>query len=138
LQARTQDALDALKASKAEYASHQKHLSESDDTQISLTDPDARSLIKHGREALVGYNVQSVVDNANKLISRTQATNENDLKALGQLVEDTHEMLELEEGAEILADKGYYNATEMQRVRDLGHQTLVAERRHASQSKKDN
>jgi hypothetical protein len=51
-----------------------------------------------------------VVDDANKLIAHTQATNENDLNALGQLVEDTHEILELDEGAEILADKGYYNA----------------------------
>lgn len=138
LQAGTQDALDVLNARKAEYTKHQKHLSETDDTQISLTDPDARSLIKHGRESLVGYNVQSVVDDANKLIVHTQATNENDLNALGQLVEDTHEILELEEGAEILADKGYYNATELQRVRNLGHQTFVAERRHASQSKEDN
>jgi transposase len=90
LRARTQDALDVLKARKAEYTNHQKHLSETEDTQISLTDPDARSLIKHGRESLVGYNVQSVVDDANKLIVHTQATDKNDLNALGQFVEDTH------------------------------------------------
>ena len=138
LRARTQDALDVLKARKAEYTSHQDRLAESDDTQVSLTDPDARSLIKHGRESLVGYNLQSVVDDANKLIVHTQVTNESDLNALGRLVEDTHETLGLEQGTEILADKGYYNATEMQFVRDLGHKTFVAERRHASQDKVDN
>ena len=130
--------MDVLKARQAEYAKHQKHLSQTKDTQISLTDPDARSLIKHGRESLVGYNLQSVVDDTNKLIVHTEVTNENDLNALGQLVEDTNEFLDLEPGAEILADKGYHNATEMQRVQQLGHQTFVAERRHASQSKEDN
>ena len=69
--ARTQDAMDVLKARKADYESLRKKLSVSEDTQISLTDPDARSLIKHGRESLVGYNVQSVVDDANKLIVHT-------------------------------------------------------------------
>ncbi|MFK8163661.1 MAG: IS1182 family transposase [Lewinella sp.] len=133
LVARTQDAMDVLKARKADYESLREKLSESDATQISLTDPTARSLIKHGRESLVGYNVQSVVDDANKLIVHTQATNENDLNALGQLVEDTHELLDLESDTEVLADKGYHNATEMQRVRDLGFRTFVAERKHASQ-----
>jgi len=138
LVSRTQDAMDVLKARKADYESLRKKLSEREDTQISLTDPDARSLIKHGRESLVGYNVQSVVDDANKLIVHTEATNENDLNALGQLVEDTQELLGLEAGAEVLADKGYHNATEMQRVRDLGHDTFIAERRHASNHKEGN
>ncbi len=98
LVARTQDALDVLKARKAEYTNLRKQLSDCDDTQISLTDPHTRSLSKHGRESLVGYTVQSVVDDTNKLIIPTQVTNENDLNALGQLVEDTHELLDLEVG----------------------------------------
>ena len=138
LVAHTQDAMDVLKARKADYEALREKLSESNATQISLTDPDARSLIKHGRESLVGYNVQSVVDDANKLIVHTEATNENDLNALGQLVCDTHELLDLEAGVEVLADKGYHNATEMQRVRDLGHNTFVAERRHGSRHNEDN
>lgn len=138
LVALSQDAMEVLKARKADYESLREKLSESEDTQVSLTDPDARSLIKHGRESLVGYNVQSVVDGENKLIVHTQATNENDLNALGQLVEDTHEILDLEPGVEVLADKGYHNATELQKVRGLGHRTFVAERKHASNSKEDN
>jgi hypothetical protein len=103
-----------------------------------LIDPDARSLITHGHESLVGYNVQSVVDDANKLIVHTEVTNENDINALGQLVEDTHELLALEPNAEILTDKGYYNAAELQKVRDLGHNTFVAERRHGANNKEGN
>jgi hypothetical protein len=95
-------------------------------------------LITHGHESLVGYNVQSVVDDANKLIVHTEVTNENDINALGQLVEDTHELLTLEPNAEVLADKGYHNAAELQKVRDLGHKTFVAERRHAANHKEGN
>jgi hypothetical protein len=113
-------------------------LSTTDAKQIRLTDPDARFLITHGHESLVGYNVQSVVDDANKLIVHTEVTNENDINALGQLVEDTHELLALEPNAEILTDKGYYNAAELQKVRDLGHNTFVAERRHGANNKEGN
>jgi hypothetical protein len=113
-------------------------LSTTDAKQIRLTDPDARFLITHGHESLVGYNVQSVVDDANKLIVHTEVTNENDINALGQLVEDTHELLALEPNAEVLADKGYYNAAELQKVRDLGHNTFVAERRHGANNKEGN
>lgn len=138
LVARAQDAMEVLKARKADYELLRKKLSESDETQISLTDPDARALIKHGKESLVGFNVQSVVDDEHKLIVHAEVTNENDINALGKMVADTHELLDLEAGAEILADKGYHNATELQKVRDLGHKTFVAERRHAATSKEDN
>jgi transposase len=138
LVARTQDAMDVLKARKDKYAALQKQLAASDDKQVSLTDPDARSLITHGHESLVGYNVQSVVDEANKLIVHTEVTNENDINALGQLVKDTHELLALESNAEILADKGYHNAAELQKVRNLGHKTFVAERRHGANNKEGN
>ena len=138
IQASTQDTLDVLKARKDKYAALQKQLAASDDKQVSLTDPDARSLITHGHESLVGYNVQSVVDDANKLIVHTEVTNENDINALGQLVKDTHELLALEPSAEILADKGYHNAAELQKVRKLGHKTFVAERRHGANNKEGN
>jgi len=138
LVARTRDAMEALKARKANYESLRLQLEKSDDKQISLTDPDARALMKHGKESLVGYNVQSVVDDATKLIVHTEVTNENDINALGQLVEDTHELLKLDPGTEVLADKGYHNASELQRVRDLGHHTFVAERRHAGNHKESN
>lgn len=56
----------------------------------------------------------------------------------GRLVEDTDELLVLEPGTEVLADKGCHNAAETQRVCDLGHDPYVAERRHASNHKGDN
>ncbi|EPM54298.1 transposase IS4 family protein, partial [Pseudomonas syringae pv. actinidiae ICMP 19103] len=37
-------------------------LEESPDKQISLTDPDARSMMSSGGKGIVGYNVQTAVD----------------------------------------------------------------------------
>ncbi len=138
LMAGTQDAVKELQARKSRYEDLQKQLTSSGDKQISLTDPDARALMKHGKESLVGYNVQSVVDAEHKLIVHTQATNENDLCALGELTASAHELLDLAPGTEILADKGYHNAAELEKVRELGHTTFVSERRHASLDKGNN
>ena len=38
-------------------------LEESGETQLSLTDPDARLLVKNG-QGIAGYNVQAAVDDA--------------------------------------------------------------------------
>ena len=134
--ARTQDALADLKARRKRYTDLQTQLEASDASQISLTDPDARALIKHGKESLVGYNIQSVVDAEQKLIVHVQATNENDINALGSLTAAAHELLDLDAGTEVLADKGYHNATELRAVRDLGHEPFVAERRQAGNNDK--
>jgi hypothetical protein len=48
----------------------------SEDKQISLTDPDARSMATSGRDTgIVGYNVQSAVDATNHLIVVHEVTN---------------------------------------------------------------
>lgn len=134
----TQDALDVLQARRKQYEDLREQLEASDENQLSLTDPDARALVKHGMETLVGYNVQSTVDDDNKLIVNVEATNEVDIQALGKQVKDTHELLDLAPGTEVLADKGYHNSAELQRVNDLGHQTFVAERRKGSNNEEGN
>ena len=49
---------------------------QAEDKQISLTDPDARSMATSGRgSGLVGYNVQSAVDTKHHLIVSHEVTN---------------------------------------------------------------
>jgi hypothetical protein len=49
---------------------------ESENRQISLTDPDARSMATSGRDTgIVGYNVQTAVDTETHLIVAHEVTN---------------------------------------------------------------
>jgi hypothetical protein len=64
---------------------------ESPDKQISLTDPDARSMNSRG-SGIVGYNVQAAVDTENHLIVEHEVTNVgNDRRQLTQMANKARE-----------------------------------------------
>ena len=134
LQQQVQDKLVALRERKERYKEMQQELKDSGQHQLSQTDPDARSLMVKGTESLVGYNIQSVVDDAYNLIVHTQTTNVNDINALADLAGAARDTLDLAdevgEPTQVLADKGYHDATNLQGVEDLGMEPFVAERQH--------
>ena len=137
LQNRAQEKIAALQSRKAGYEKMRELLKEHDQTQISLTDPDARSLLVKGNESLVGYNIQSVVDAEHKVIVHVEATNTTDINAMSGLVAATKETLDLEDGAEFLFDTGYHNADELGAVEALGMVPHVAERKQVSRGRPD-
>ena len=63
----------------------------SEDKQISLTDPDARSMATSGKDTgIVGYNVQAAVDTKNHLIVAHEVTNVGtDRHQLSNIAEQT-------------------------------------------------
>jgi hypothetical protein len=86
----------------------------SEDKQISLTDPDARSMATSGRgSGIVGYNVQSAVDTTHHLIVAHEVTNVGtDRSQLSNIAEQAR----TEIGAEtldVVADRGYYESKEI-------------------------
>jgi transposase len=86
----------------------------SEDKQISLTDPDARSMATSGRgSGMVGYNVQSAVDTTHHLIVAHEVTNVgSDRSQLSNIAEQAR----TEIGAEtldVVADRGYYESKEI-------------------------
>jgi transposase len=81
------------------------------DQQISLTDPDARSMATSGRgSGVVGYNVQTAVDTKHHLIVTHEVTNVGtDRSQLARVAKETKATLETE-SLDVVADRGYFNS----------------------------
>lgn len=95
-----------------------------DHKQISLTDPDTRR-IHTGNGNVVGYNAQLAVDAKNKLIAADQVTNDvTDYRQLAEVALEAKNNLQLKQ-TDVVADKGYYNASEVSRCLDQGITPLV-------------
>ncbi len=84
------------------------------DQQISLSDPDARSMATSGRgSGMVGYNVQAAVDKKHHLIVAHEVTNVGtDRSQLSAMAKQTKAALETET-LDVVADRGYFNGEEI-------------------------
>lgn len=84
------------------------------DRQVSLTDPDARSMSTSGRgTGIVGYNVQAVVDAEQHLIIAHEVVNEgHDRTQLAPMSRQAKDAIGADE-ITVLADRGYYNAEQV-------------------------
>jgi transposase len=84
------------------------------DQQISLTDPDSRSMATSGRgSGVVGYNVQVAVDTEHHLIVTHEVTNVgNDTSQLAHVAKLTKAVLDTDK-LEVVADRGYFNGDEI-------------------------
>jgi transposase len=84
------------------------------DQQISLTDPDARSMATSGRgSGVVGYNVQVAVDTEHHLIITHEVTNVgNDRAQLAHMAKETQATLEATD-LDVMADRGYFSSEEI-------------------------
>jgi transposase len=87
---------------------------QTEDKQISLTDPDARSMATSGRgSGMVGYNVQSAVDTRHHLIVAHEVTNVgSDRDQLSDMTERSRAAMG-SEAIEVVADRGYYKGEEI-------------------------
>ena len=98
----------------------------SEDGQISLTDPDARSMATSGRgTGIVGYNVQAVVDAKHHLIVAHEVTNVgHDRDQLAHMAKLAKEATD-EDGLIALADRGYYEGYEILGCEQAGVAAVV-------------
>jgi len=95
-------------------------------TQLSLTDPDSRSM-KGAHGHVVGYNVQGAVDARHHLLVSTEITNAvADQGLLAPMVQAAKAELPLE-GADVVADGGYYSAQDIKRCQEMGLEAHLPE-----------
>ena len=118
---RLNEKLAKLKEETAKLVEIEKLVQASPDKQISLTDPDSRSMATSGRgSGVVGYNVQTAVDTENHLIVHHEVTNVGSDRA--QLA-DTAKAAKVALGAEKLeavADRGYFSGEELKACDEAG------------------
>jgi transposase len=91
------------------------------DQQISLTDPDARSMATSGRgSGVVGYNVQVAVETEHHLIITHEVTNVGtDRSQLAHVSKETKATLEVDK-LDVVADRGYFNGEEILACEEAG------------------
>ena len=94
---------------------------QSEDKQISLTDPDARSMATSGRgSGMVGYNVQSSVDTTHHLIVSHEVTNKGSDRAQLSGAAEQARMAIGSATIEAVADRGYYAGEEILACEEAG------------------
>jgi hypothetical protein len=111
--------LSKLKEQLTKHEQLEQALKDSGESQISLTDGDAR-LMKTSKGSEVCYNVQTVVDSKHKLIAVYEVTNQgNDLGQLAQMAQQAKEALGVEI-LTVLADGGYFDGDTIKECEDAG------------------
>jgi transposase len=91
------------------------------DQQISLTDPDARSMATSGRgSGVVGYNVQVAVETKHHLIVTHEVTNVGtDRSQLSSVAKQAKATLDVE-NLDAVADRGYFSSEEILACENAG------------------
>jgi hypothetical protein len=96
-------------------------LQKTPDQQISLTDPDARSMATSGRgSGIVGYNVQAAVDTTHHLIVTHKVTNiGHDRTSLAPTAIQAKAVIG-SDTLKVVADRGYFSGEQFKACADAG------------------
>jgi transposase len=123
---RLKDRIGKLKQEMRRLREIKVRMEASPDGQVSLTDPDARSMVSQGKgTGTVGYNVQTAVETKNHLIVTHEVTNiGSDRHQLKKMADAAREALGTEELTAI-ADRGYYSGEQIKACDDAGMVPLV-------------
>jgi len=104
----------------------EKQLKNVPDGQLSLTDPDARSMATSGKgSGIVGYNVQTAVDAKHHLIVAHEVTNEgHDRRQLAPMAAAARAAMGKEKLLAV-ADRGYYSGPQIKTCHDAGIEAIL-------------
>lgn len=121
---RLQGKIAALKIKMQALKEIEVRLNETPDKQISLTDPDARSMKTRGT-GIVGYNVQTAVDTKHHLIVAHEVTNDgSDRSQLSPMTKQAQAAMGVKELSAV-ADRGYFKSEEIHACHEAGITVFV-------------
>jgi len=121
---RLEDKITALKAQLKALKVIEVQLETTPDKQISLTDPDARSMKTRGA-GIVGYNVQTAVDAKHHLIVAHEVTNIGiDRDQLSAMATQARAAIGTE-ALTVIADRGYFKGEEILACQEAGITAIV-------------
>jgi transposase len=118
-------AIKQQKQRKEGYVHLQAELNKTGQEQISISDPDSRQMVLRNTITEVAYNVQSTTDAKHCLPIDYLITNNNDSKALGNMVQRASNIVGNTKFTAVF-DKGYHKGSELKAAQLLGVKTLVA------------
>lgn len=118
---------------RKQYKAIEKELQQSEQTQISTTDPDAKSVILHRNVVNVGYNIQAGCDGKHKLFVNNDTGRVNDTHALAEMALDAKALLEVEK-MNTLTYKGYTTGVHIDTCTKNNITTYSSPKAHSSQN----
>jgi transposase len=121
---RLQDKIDALRQQMQALRVIEIQMNAAPDQQVSLTDPDARSM-KNREGGIVGYNVQTAVDAEHHLIVAHEVVTDGvDRDQLAGMAEQARQAMGTGE-LTVVADRGYFKSEQILECTSLGMTPLV-------------
>jgi hypothetical protein len=134
-----QDKITALKEEMDRLKKLEVRMLEAPDQQISLTDPDARSMKTRG-EGIVGYNVQTAVDVESHLIVAHEVINiGTDRRQLSPMAKQAKSVAgpSSSQSFRAIADEGYYRSEELRACEQANILAYVSKSDTSGKRKKD-
>ena len=121
-----QEKITALEEEMDRLKKLEVRMLEAPDQQLSLTDPDARSMKSRGN-GIVGYNVQTAVDADTHLIVAHEVTNVGiDRRQLSLMATKAKAVLDADQPLNVIADQGYYRGEELKACEEANITAYVA------------
>jgi transposase len=120
-----EDEINKQQKRKDNYENLEKQLKKSGEPQISISDPESRQIMLRNNITEVAYNVQTTVDSKNNIPIDYKVTNQNDSKAMGNMIQRAKSILGTNEFT-ALYDKGFHTGSELKIAQELGIETIVA------------
>jgi len=123
---RLEDKIATLKEEMARLKKLEVRMLEAPEQQISLTDPDARSMATSGRgTGIVGYNVQIAVDAKHHLVVAHEVTNVgHDRTQLAKMAKQAKAAVATD-ALTVVADRGYFKGEEIVACDEAGITTYL-------------